>query len=316
MKDDRLLEMRVFRAVVEQGGFTAAARELSVSQPFVSQTISALERRLGVTLLHRSTRTHRLTPEGEQFLAQSIRLLEALEQMELEIRSPVPAGELRVSAPMAFGMDQIVPAMPQFMRRYPEVALYISLSDGMVNLLRDNFDVAIRMGRLQDSSLVTRKLCDLQRVVVAAPSYLRRHGQPVTPQGLAQHKCLLWAGPMDHLNRWPFVERGRRYELPVDGNFRSVDGTSLFQMCVAGMGIMRLGEHLAIPAIRRGDLVLLLKDYQARDDTTIQVLYQRERQLVPRIRAYVDYLVDAFREPPWMRADVSGRAGTIYQATQ
>ncbi|GAA5235307.1 LysR family transcriptional regulator [Verticiella sediminum] len=315
MKDDRLLEMRVFRAVVEHGGFTAAARVLDVSQPFVSQIISALERRLGVTLLHRSTRTHRLTPEGEQFLAQSIRLLEDLEQMELQIRSPVPVGELRVSAPMAFGMDQVVPAMPEFMARYPQVALYLSLSDSMVNLLRDNFDVAIRMGRLQDSSLITRKLCDLQRVVVAAPSYIARQGQPVTPQGLAQHKCLLWAGPLDHLNRWPFMEKGRRRELTVSGDFRSVDGSSLFQMCVAGMGIMRLAEHLAIPAIRRGELVLLLKDYQARDDTAIHVLYQRERQLVPRIRAYVDYLVDVFREPPWLSSGPSERSATFYRHT-
>jgi len=300
MRDDRLVEIRVFRAVVDHGGFTAAAQRLGVSQPFVSQTVSSLEQRLGVTLLHRSTRTHRLTPEGELFLAQSVRVLDELEQIELQVKSPAPAGELRVSAPMAFGMDQVVPAMPAFMSRYPEVSLYLSLSDGIVNLLRDDFDVAVRMGRLQDSSLVVRKLCDLQRVVVASPGYIARHGQPVTPQGLAQHNCLLWAGPQDHLNRWPFMEQGRRRELAVEGNFRSVDGSSLFQMCVAGMGVMRLAEHLAVPAIRRGDLVLLLQDYQARDDTAIHVLYQRERQLVPRIRAYVDYLIEVFRQPPWL----------------
>lgn len=299
MKDDRLQEMRVFKAVVDAGGFTAAALVLDVSQPFVSQSIGNLERRLGVQLLHRSTRTQRLTSEGKRFLSSCNLVLEAIEQAEAEIRSSEPTGDLRVSAPQAFGIDQIVPALPGFITMYPKLAVRFSLSDSLVNLIEDNVDVAVRMGHLQDSSLRSRKLCNLQRIIVAAPDYIARHGLPLTPQGLDHHRCLLWEAPRDHLNQWPFIVNGKLEKIPVRGGFRSSDGSTLFELCVAGIGIMRLAEHLALPAIRSGKLVPLLSDYQALDDTAIYAVYLPERQLIPRIRAFVDYLVEVFRQPPW-----------------
>ena len=299
MKDDRLLEMRVFKAVVEAGGFTAAANFLNVSQPFVSQSINSLERRLGVQLLHRSTRTQRLTSEGERFLMSCGQVLDSVEEAEAQVRSGEPTGNLRISASHAFGMDQLVPALPRFLTAYPKLCVHFSLSDSNVNLIEDNFDVAVRMGRLQDSSLRSRKLCDLQRVVVAAPQYVAAHGKPVTPQGLSRHACLTWESPREHLNQWPFMLNGQIEKVAVHGNFRSTDGTTLFQLCVAGVGIMRLAEHLALPAIRAGKLVPLLAEYQAKDDTAIHAVYLPERQVVPRIRAFIDYFVDTFREPPW-----------------
>lgn len=301
MKDERLIEMRVFKAVVESGGFTAAANLLGMSQPFVSQIMSALERRLGVQLLHRSTRTHRLTSEGERFLLACNSILDSIEEAESAIRSSEPSGKLRISAPHAFGMDQLVPALPGFLNRYPQISMHFSLSDSNVNLIEDNFDVAVRMGRLQDSSLRSRKLCDLQRVVVASPDYIEKHGQPVTPQGLARHACLTWESPREHLNQWPFIINGEPEKIAVHGDFHSTDGTTLFQLCMAGMGIMRLAEHLAMPAIRRGELVPLLTEYQATDDTAIHVVFLPERQVVPRIRAFIDYFVEVFREPPWQK---------------
>jgi DNA-binding transcriptional LysR family regulator len=300
MKDDRLLEMRVFKAVVECGGFTAAAQLLHVSQPFVSQTLTSLERRLGVQLLHRSTRMHRLTAEGERFLASCNVILANVEEAEAQIRSSDPTGDLRISAPHAFGMDQLVPAMPGFIQKYPNLRVHFSLSDSNVNLIEDHFDVAVRMGRLQDSSLRSRKLCDLQRIVVAAPCFIAEHGQPVTPRGLSRYACLTWGSPREHLNQWPFMINGRLEKVAVQGNFHSTDGTTLFQLCVAGMGIMRLAEHLAVPAIRRGDLVPLLSDYLAKDDTAIYAVYLPECRLVPRIRAFIDYFVEVFQAPPWL----------------
>ncbi|TFY98694.1 LysR family transcriptional regulator [Ramlibacter rhizophilus] len=302
MRDDRLLEMRVFKAVCETGGFTSAASLLGVSQPFVSQSIHNLERRLGVQLLHRSTRKQRLTGEGTVYLASCRRLLEEVEQAEDQVRSDEPAGDLRVSAPLAFGMDQVVPQLPAFLEKYPRINLHLSLSDALVNLLEENFDVAIRMGRLHDSSLTSRRLCKLQRVVVAAPAYVARHGAPVTPRGLDRHNCLMWQSPMERLNRWPFVMQGEREEISVRGNFRSSDGPTLYQLCLAGVGIMRLAEHLATPAIREGRLVPLLTDYQAQDDTAIHALFLPERKLVPRIRAFVDHFAETFETPPWTAA--------------
>jgi DNA-binding transcriptional LysR family regulator len=301
MKDDRLLEMRVFKAVVEAGGFTAAARVLGVSQPFVSQTINSIESRLGVQLLHRSTREQRLSYEGERFLALCGRILEGLEEAEAEIVSSrtQPKGDLRVSAPLAFGMDQIVSRLPGFMTAYPALKVHLSLSDSLVNLIEENIDVAIRMGRLQDSSLISRKLCDLQRIVIASPAYVEREGMPESPQDLQKQNCLMWHGSQEHLNRWPFRIDGELHELTARGNVSSDNGQTLFQLCVAGVGIMRCAEHLAVPAIKLGILVPLLSQFQAADETAIHAVVLPEQQRLTRVRAFIDYFVEVFRTPPW-----------------
>ncbi len=301
MKDDRLVEMRVFKALAETGSFTAAALRLDVSQPYVSRVLAALEVRLGCQLLHRSTRRQRLTREGERFLALAIRVLSTLEQAEAQIKSDDPSGELNVSAPLAFGLDQVVPCLTPFMQDHPKLAVRLSLSDAVVNLIDSNIDVAIRMGRIQDESLVSRKLCELHRIVVAAPAYLERHGMPVTPVGLedGQHRCLLWDGMHKHLNRWPFIIDGRLVHIVARGGFHSDNGSSLYQLCLAGMGIMRLAEHLALPAIRRGDLVPVLCDYTVRDDTAIHAVYLHGNRSVPRVRAFVDHCVAFFSTPAW-----------------
>ncbi|UTW06877.1 LysR family transcriptional regulator [Pseudomonas benzenivorans] len=303
MKDNRLLEMRVFKALVDAGSFTAAAHVLGLSQPFVSQTITQLERRLGVRLLHRSTRGRRLTEEGERYLVSCRRILDEVEQAEAEIsaaRSQV-SGDLRITAPLAFGLDQIVPRLPAFMAEHPQVIVHLALTDSVANLIEENVDVAVRMGRLEDSSLMSRKLCDLQRIVVAAPSYIASHGAPNMPHELSRHNCLMWEGPLDHLNRWPFLVDGRAQSLLVKGNFRSTSGQTMFELCCAGMGIMRLAEHLALPAIANGSLVPLLEEYRGQDDTAIHAVFLPERELLPRIRAFVDYLVQVFVTPPWSR---------------
>jgi DNA-binding transcriptional LysR family regulator len=301
MRDDRLVEMRVFKAVTEAGSFTAAAAMLEVSQPFVSQVVANLERRLGVQLLHRTTRSQRLTLEGETYLLSCKGILDDLEQAEAQLVSSEPSGLLRISVPQAFGADQIVPLLPAFSATYPQLRLDISLSDALANLIEDKVDVAIRMGRLPDSALVARRLCDLQRVVVAAPAYLARHGRPVQPRDLLQHDCLLWQSAWEHLNHWPFVVNGETVRLAVHGRLRSGDGGTLFRLCTAGSGVMRLAEHLALPAVRDGRLEVLLEQFQARDDTGIYAMYLPERKLVPRIRAFVDFLAEAFRVPPWSR---------------
>lgn len=301
MKDDRLIAMRVFQAVVETGGFTAAAHVLGVSQPFVSQTIGRLEESLGVRLLHRTTRGHRLTAEGEVFLRGCSRAIDAVDAAEAEVqrsRARV-SGELRVSAPMAFGLDRVVPILPGFMQRYPDLAISLSISDEVANLVEDRIDVAVRMGRLRDSGLVSRRLCDLQRIVVASPGFIERNGRPETPADLARFDCLLWQGAQEHLNRWDFVVDGTPVTVPVTGRFRGDNGMSLYQMCLAGVGIMRLAEHLACPAIADGRLVPLLAPFQALDDTALHAVFLPDRDLLPRIRAFVDYLVAVYREPRW-----------------
>jgi DNA-binding transcriptional LysR family regulator len=305
MKDDRLIEMRVFRAVVETGGFTAAAHALGASQPFVSQTIQRLEARLGARLLHRTTRGHRLTPEGERFLEAARRVVDAVEQAEADWqRDPGQIdGRLRVSAPIAFGLDRITPLIPDFLARHPNLSVDLRLTDDIENLIDDRIDVAIRMGTLTDSGLMHRRLCGLQRLIVAAPALIARHGMPRTPQDLERLPCIAWDQGRDHLNRWKFVTGGDTVVFRAESRFRSNQGMSLFGMCLAGFGVMRLAEHLARPAIRDGRLVQLLADQTPVDDSAIHAVFLPERHVVPRIRSFVDFMLEAFRTPDWTGTD-------------
>jgi DNA-binding transcriptional LysR family regulator len=301
MKDDRLVEMRVFRAVVETGGFSAAARALGASQPFVSQTIRRLEARLGARLLHRSTRGQRLTPEGGRYLDAAQRVIGALEDAEAlwQRQAAQIDGRLRVSAPIAFGLDRITPLMPDFLARHGNLLLDLRLTDDHENLIADGIDVAIRMGPLSDSGLRHRRLCRLRRIVVAAPDLVARHGTPRTLDDLSRLPCLAWDSSRETLNRWHVVKDGQRLSFHARSQVRSNQGMSLFGMCLAGFGVMRAAEHLARPAIRDGRLVQLLADHAPGDESAIHAVFLPERDMVPRIRSFVDFCAEAFRAPDW-----------------
>ncbi|WP_425087246.1 LysR family transcriptional regulator [Stappia sp.] len=305
MRDDRLLEMRVFQAVVDTGAFTAAAHSLGVSQPFISQTVQRLEQRLETKLLHRTTRGHRLTAEGERFLAVARRVIEAVEQAEADWQTngSQVEGHLRVSAPIAFGLDRVTPLMPAFLARHPGLSLDLRLTDDTENLIDDQIDVAIRMGRLPASSLMHRRLCRLQRIVVAAPALLERFGVPETPAELERMPCVAWDGSREHLNRWRFVVAGAPVVFRAESRFKSNQGMSLYQMGLAGFGVMRIAEHLARPAIADGRLVQVLADCTDVDDGAIYAVFLPDRHMVPRIRNFIDFLVEAFKAPPWEDAE-------------
>lgn len=304
MKDERLLEMRVFVAVIEAGGFTPAAHGLGASQPFVSQTIQRLESRLGRKLLHRTTRSHRLTPEGEVFLNAARRAIREVDAAEAELQGSDEfiSGSLRVSAPIAFGLDRITPLIPGFLAHFPQMSLDLRLTDDTENLIEDRIDVAIRMGRLSDSGLMHRRLCGLQRIIVAAPELIERHGNPDTPADLEHLPCLAWDGGRNHLNRWNFVVEGHPVTFRAESRFRSNQGMSLYQMCLAGLGVMRVAEHLARPAIADGRLVQLLAKYTETDDQSITAVFLSDRHLVPRIRVFIDFMIEAFKSPVWSEA--------------
>ncbi len=301
MKDERLLEMRVFVAVIEAGGFTPAAHGLGASQPFVSQTVQRLEKRLGCKLLHRTTRGHRLTPEGDIFLNAARRAIREVEAAEAELQKDDEfiSGSLRVSAPIAFGLDRISPLVPDFLSRFPQLSLDLRLTDETENLIEDRIDVAIRMGRLSDSGLIHRRLCGLQRVIVAAPDLIDRYGMPDSPADLERLPCVAWDGGRSHLNRWNFIVDGTPVTFRAESRFTSNQGMSLYQMCLAGLGVMRVAEHLARPAIADGRLVQLLEPFTEADDQSINAVFLPDRHLVPRIRTFIDFMIEAFRSPSW-----------------
>ena len=290
-----------FAAVAESGGFTAAAQALGVSQPFVSQTIARLEERLGVVLLHRSTRGHTLTPEGAVYLDGCRRAIDGVEQAEAALQTSAEqvAGLLRVSAPLAFGLDRITPILPQFLTRHPKVAVDLVLTDDSVNLIEDRIDLAIRMGHLADSSLRARRLCGLRRIVVAAPSLLARHGVPAHPQDLSRVPCLCWDSARAHLNQWQFTTPSGPYLFEAAGRMRCNAGMAMFQLCRDGVGVMRCAEHLAKPAIARGELVALLEDFALADNAAFHAVYHPGRNMQPRLRAFLDFLIEHFAQPDW-----------------
>ena len=293
--------MRVFRAVVETGGFSSAAHALGVSQPFVSQTIRRLERRLDARLLQRTTRGQRVTPEGVRFLDVAQRVMGAVDAAEaLWHREEAQIdGKLRISAPIAFGLDRITPLVPEFLARHPNLSVELRLTDDQENLIAEGIDVAIRMGRLTDSSLLHRRLCRLRRIVVAAPDLVARHGTPETVEALSDLPCIAWDASREHLNRWSFLRNGESATFHARSRFRSNQGMSLFAMALGGVGVMRAAEHLARPAIRQGRLVHLLADHTPADDTAIHAVYLPDRGMVPRIRSFVDFFVARFRTPDW-----------------
>ena len=300
MKDDRLLLMRVFVAVAETGGFTHAARVLGASQPFVSQTVARLEDRLGLRLLDRSTRAMALTADGRRYLEAARGALAAVEAAEAEMAPGAGhlEGTLRVTAPIAFGLDRVRPALPAFLDAHPGIAVELLLSDDRLDLIGERIDVAVRMGRLPDSTLVSRKLFDLRRVTVAAPALVERHGRPESPQDLVGFPVLSWTGAREGLNRWRFGEGEDAWTFHAEGRFRSDEGMSLFAMCLDGLGAMRCAEHLARPAIRRGELVELLAGHGPSEDGAVYAVTLPHRR-EPRLRAFRDYLVAAFGNPKW-----------------
>lgn len=292
-------DMAVFVAVVEQGGFSAAGRTMNLTPSAVSKIISRLEERLGVRLLNRTTRHLRLTQEGETFYRRSRSILRDIADAEEAVGAShgKPRGILRVLTTVAFGNYQMVPLVPEFLERHPEIELDLNLYDGRVDLRRSGEDVAVLYGRVSDSSLIMQRLCEDRRFVVAAPSYIARHGTPQTPDELRHHNCLRWGPAQRLLNEWPFD--GGRLET-VNGNVDVNNGETLYRLALAGVGLMRIAEFVAGRAIRDGRLIPVLTEYTTRDSMPIFALHQHRRHVPRRVRALLDFLMEKFSpDPPW-----------------
>ncbi len=295
-------DMEVFVRVVEAGGFTPAARALGMTPSAVSKLISRLEDRLGARLFQRTTRRLNLTGEGATFHRHASRIVADIADAERAVTrlSDAPRGLLRVSAAVTFGLHQIHPLVPEFLARCPEMRLELSLSDVFVDLVQEGYDLAIRGGSLSDASLVARKLGDFGRPIVASPGYIEKHGRPKTPADLAQHNCIMFVQPQ--LNQWPFRDPRTGIEKPVQvqGNVVANNGETVLQMALLGVGIARLGEFSAGPAIKAGLLMPLLREYESRDRLAMSAVYPTRRHLPPKVTAFVDFLAEQFLpRPPW-----------------
>lgn len=299
---DPLDGVAAFARVVDSGSFSAAAQRLKISKSAVSAHVQRLEERLGVRLLNRTTRRLSVTEAGAAYYRHCARILaeaEAAEQAASALQRE-PRGTLRISAPDSFGWMHVAPAVPDFLQRYPGLSIDVTLSPRHVNLVEEGLDLAIRIGVLEDSPLIVRKLAPSRHVLCAAPAYLREHGTPRKPADLARHNCLC-VSLMSWGDEWRFAGKGGEVRIPVNGNFRSNGAEMLRAAALDGVGIAILPSWAVAEPLRAGLLRRVLADWEP-PASTIYAVYPGNRLMSAKVRAFVDHLARRFgRMPYWDR---------------
>lgn len=292
--------MAAFVRVVEAKGFSAAAPALGLTPSAVSKLVTRLEARLGVRLLQRTTRAISLTTEGEAFYAAARRIVGEIEALEAEIgdRRGTPHGLLRVTTSLAFSTHQLAPRIGEFLDRYPEVQVDVLPTDRVLDMVEESIDVAVRIGRLADSSFMARKIGDDMRLVCAAPGYIAKHGAPMRPGDLAHHNCIV-SRDRASLNRWHFRIDGEVREIPVNGRVAVTEGEAQLRLALQGLGIVRLTRLTLSESIKRGELVPLLQEYSAEEPVPIFAVYTHRKHLASKVTAFVEFIIEKFTPPPW-----------------
>lgn len=299
---DLFQAMKVFAKVAEVGSLSGAARVLDISNPSVTRHVSDLESYLNARLFNRSTRRLSLTETGAAYLERCKQVLLDLEDATLAagVSAAKPSGTLRINAPVSFAVNHLGRVLPQYARRYPDVNLEVSLSDRIVDLVDEGYDFAIRIGRIQDSSLVVRKIAPLRLLVCAAPSYLKRHGTPHEPKDLTRHICLSYSYAASR-DEWQFVRDGKTHAVRIKGPMHANNGDLLREAALAGMGIILQPSFIVGDDVRAKKLVALLPDYQPLSGA-INAVYPSRQHLSAKVRTFVDFLTEQFGDSPsWDR---------------
>ncbi|MGU3388621.1 LysR substrate-binding domain-containing protein [Methylobacterium sp. D53M] len=299
---DRLTGIVAFARSASLGSYSAAARSLGISPSAVSKSVQRLEARLGVSLFTRTTRSLTLTPEGRDLQERALRLLreaEAIEQAAVAARSE-PAGTLKVAASIPVGVHLLAPALPRFRARHPKLSIDLRLSDRFVDLIEEGIDVAIRVGDLADSRLVSRRLAPHRVCAFAAPAYLARRGTPRHPDDLVHHDCVNFRfQSTGQALRWPFHVGGRRVEITPDTGIVADFSDAVTAVLVAGGGIGISPTYIAAPHVGRGALIPILQDF-AVERSVFTALWPESRRGSPNVRAFLAFLDEVFPSPvPW-----------------
>lgn len=296
---DKFQEMRAFAAVANAGSFVRAAEELGLSKTAVSRLVGDLERRLGVRLLHRTTRRLSVTPEGEVFHERCRQLLDGVAEAEAELSTHAgeAIGRLRVNVPVTFGLLHLAPLWPAFMALHPKVDLDVTLSDRLVDLIDEGYDLAVRIARLQDSSLVSRQLTSTRLILCASPDYLRRHGMPAHPSELARHAVIAYS-LLAMGDQWEFAGPDGPVTVKVTPRMHTNSGDTCCAAALQHQGFVLQPSFLLGPHLATGALVEVLPAFRS-IALGVYAVYPTRRHLTPRVRATVDFLVEAFRMKAW-----------------
>ncbi len=293
-------DMMVFTAVVDAMNMTKAGETLGMSAAVVSKRILNLENRLGVRLLNRSTRRMTTTEEGDVYYHRCKDILEQIENTELALTGmqKQPKGILKVSAPASFGRKHISPVLGKFLSLYPKIDLQLQLTDKVIDIIEQGFDVAIRIGRLEDSNLVAKKLSPNCRVLCASPAYLRQFGTPQHPNDLADHSCLLFVPIGTNYQTWRFSHNQQTIKVRVKGRIVTNNGEVLRDGVLAGLGIAQKSTWDIGEDIKKGNIIRILDDYSL-GQTDIYALYPHRLYMSSKVRVWVDFLAEQFGPTPY-----------------
>lgn len=292
---DRLASMEVFIRVAQLGSFSTAANQLSMSKSTVSKHISGLEERLGIRLLNRTTRRLSLTEYGEVYRDHCLRILQEVSDAEenMERFTVEPRGRLKINAPMSFGMLHLGPILPGFLQSHPKVDIDLSLNDRRVDLIDEGFDLAVRIGALDDSNLIARKLARCSFVCAASPAYLKKRRKPVLPDDLKHHNCLRYTLARA-TSEWQFRQGNQARTVTVSGRMTGNNGDVLRQAAISGEGIIYQPRFLMDDALANNELTTLLDDWETAD-IDIFAVYPESRHVSSKLRVFIDFLVSSFK---------------------
>lgn len=292
---DAFSDIAFFSLLIKHGSLAAAAQQIGVTPPAVSKRLAAIERRLGVRLLQRTTRRIKLTPEGETYLVEGARVMQELETLERTVSGSqaIPKGLLRVCATLGFGRKHVAPVLSKFARRFPDVEVQLHLTDRPVNLVEQGFDLQLRFGELPDARLTARLLARNRRVLCASPAYLRRAGEPASPRELAQHACLFIRESEETFGTWHLRAGARTETVKVRGPLASNDGECVFQWALDGHGILMRSMWESAPMLRSGRLRNVLPEWSL-PSADVYAVFPTRSHLSAKTRALVDFLMEAF----------------------
>jgi DNA-binding transcriptional LysR family regulator len=296
--------LAIFAKVVELQSFAAAAAELSLSKATVSKAVTRLEQRLGARLFNRTSRRLALTDTGQKLSAQAARLLADGEAVENEAlaQSVAPRGLVRLAVPMTFGVKEVAPILPEFLEKYPDVAIDLHLSDAMVDLIGEGFDAGLRIASLPDSSLIARRLCAMPRYTVASAAYLKRHGRPTHPMHLAQHKCFGYAY-LSTPDVWHYTNAaGEQASVRPGGPLRVNNGEALMPALLAGLGIADLPDFIVGDAIASGEVEVILDGWK-QTEGAVHLVLPSGGPRPARVEALADFLTRHFTKAKRLQRD-------------
>ena len=293
-------ELQTFTKVVETGSISKTAERMAVAKSAVSRRLSELEQRLGVQLFHRTTRQMNLTDSGRSFYERAIQILSDLEEAELAVSQQHAAltGQLKIAAPLTFGLTHLAPAIIEFNNLHPGIMFDVDFNDRQIDILEEGFDLAIRIARLSDSSLIARKIAPIQQTICASPGYLEKHGTPQSPDDLGTHKCLVYSN-IATPNLWSFTDsRGKTISVKVPVTLRANNGDFLREAAEADQGIVMTPNFIIYKSLQSSKLLPVLSDYKL-PSVNAYAVYPQTRHLSFRVRAFIDFLVARFTGLPY-----------------